>query len=502
MEELMKNFKNFIKENIDTYTIPLKPSEIKHFNVAMELNDKIKKKFGYEMALVGGACRDLFMRKFFGEEKTKEINDLDFAIYKSNTNGLNDKELTEIMNFINLDYDFSVVDEIKFLHLKVIHKPTGYEIEYTSTRKEAYRDNTRKPETQTGDILTDILRRDFTVNAIYLNIIKIDSNNIYVQPANDVIKKHIDDVRNKILKTTTENPEDVFNEDPLRVLRAVRFAGYGYDMEPKLDKTIQNFDNTVLLSKVSKERIADELGKILEKGNVDYLIKSGFITKIMSEFSEFDDKEYKDNELQHIVDVIKVAREKAPTGKKLLFLLSALFHDIGKGSTGTFSDKKERWQFLGHEEKSAEIAKKIMSNYKFSSDMIRDVSNLVSQHMVTKFFDKVPEKTIIKWILVYDNQQKYPDLIENVLLFNTIDWGGKSSKWRDEHKEMIQNERVIADKVIKLRDKIRIIKNKYKDELKEISTEIGKDKHIPATSKSGAILKRHANFILGKMKES
>lgn len=497
----MKNLKVFLKENINEYKIQLTPDELKHFKVAIELNKQVNKKFPtINTALVGGACRDLILR-YFTQNNTKTVNDLDFAIYKNTGVGLNDKELRDVMDFINTIPDFSVVDEIKFLHLKIIHRPTSYEIEYTSLRKEMYRDLSRKPETTVGQMEDDYSRRDFTINAVFLDIKNIVGNDLYVKPSNKKSEESILDIQNKILRTTTEDPNQVFDEDSLRLLRAVRFSK-DYKMDDKLKKAVDEYPSEKLLTQVSKERIADELGKILEKGDVDYLIKSGFIKKIMSEFSDFDDKEYKDAELQHIIDVIKVAREKAPKDRQLTFLLTALFHDIGKGSTGTYSSEKERWQFLGHEEESSKKAEEIMKRYKFSNPLVRDVSNLVNQHMVTKFFDKVPDKTIIKWILVYDNQQKYPDLIENALIFNTIDWGGKSPEWREKNKDMIKNEREIAKKVLYLRDEIRKIKSQYKDELSAISTEIGKDKHIPPNSKSGAILKRHANFILSKLKNS
>jgi tRNA nucleotidyltransferase/poly(A) polymerase len=500
----MKNLKTFLKESIEEYTISLLPDEVKHFKLALELDQKIKKKFpNYVTALVGGACRDLFFRKFFGSEKSNRVDDLDFSIYKKNSGiGLDDKELTDLMNFIRLNPDYSVVVEMQFLHLKVIHKPTGFEIEYTSARKEAYDRTSRKPTTAIGTLADDVFRRDFTVNAIYLEILKVDNDSVYVSPVGESTKKHIDDVRNKILTTTTENPNDAFDDDPLRVLRAVRFSGYSYDMVPKLDKAVKEYDKEKIFTKVARERVAVELGKILEKGDVDYLLKSGFITKIATEFSDFDGKEYKDAEIQHIIDVIKVAREKAPKEKQLIFFLSALLHDVGKGSTGTYSDKKERWQFLGHEIESEKKARDIMKRYKFSNPLIRDVTNLISQHMVTKFFDKVPDKTIIMWILKYDDVQDYPELIDNVLLFNTIDWGGKPEDWREKNKDMIKNEREIVKKVLTLREKIREIKSQYKGELSAISTEVGKDKNIPTLSIKGAILKRHANFILSKLKNS
>ena len=488
------------KENNDEYKITLLNEEVEHFELAIVLNKRIKQRFPtYNIALVGGACRDLFYRKFFGKDNSKIINDLDFSIFDNKTSkGLNKLELQELSNFISSD-EFAVVEELDFLHLKVIHRDSQKEIEFTSTRKEAYRDNSRKPETVVGSVIDDILRRDFTVNAIYLNILKVENDTVFVKPVNNRINQHINDIKNKILKTTTADPKQIFDEDPLRVLRAIRFSGYSYDMEKNISDYIGEFDKDVLFNKVSVERIADELGKILKKGDVDYLIKSGFINKLMEDFDEFNDKEYKEYELEHIVNVIKQAREKAPADRKLTFLLVALFHDLGKANTGVYSDKKERWTFHNHEEDSASKAKKILTKFKFSNKLIRDVSNIVKLHMETKFFLNVPDTTIIRWILTYSNVQKFPQLIENVLLFNEIDWGGKSAEWRELNKDrLLHNE--ILNKVLDLKKEIDELKIIYSDDLKDIAMRIGKDKNIQNSSKSKAILKAKAKFLFYKIK--
>lgn len=490
-------------KNIDNYSIPLTNDEIKHFQIAIKLDHDIKTKFPhYSTALVGGACRDLFFRKFFGDIDFKKINDLDFAIWNNKKNiGLDNNELIKLVQYISSTGEYNIVDHIdKFLHVKIFHKSTNYEIEYTSTRKESYHDpKSRKPETVIGAIADDVLRRDFTINAIYLNILGVDNNHVKVEPLNHVTQRHIDDVRAKILNTTTSNPNVIFDEDNLRVLRAIRFSK-DYKMTDEVDNIVKGFSGEKMLGQVSIERISEELGKILQKGDVEYLFKSGFISKIMSDFSDFDDKEYKDNEIDHIIRTIKIAREKAPPGRELVFLLSAFFHDIGKATTGTFSDKKDKWQFLGHENESSDKAGKIMRQYKFDNKLITQVTNIVSQHMVTKFFDKIPDKSIIRWILRCDDEIQRPHLVQDVLLFNTIDWGGKSDEWREKNYELIKNERAIANKVTYLQQKVREIRKKYKDELQTISKEVSNEKGMPRTSIQQAREKRHANFILGVLK--
>lgn len=481
------------------FTIPLTASEIKHFTISLELIKRIQVTFSYHVYLVGGACRDLMQNFFF--RKDKIVHDLDFAIFKDNGEGLSKEELIELMEFILLDRKYSVVDETDFLHLKVIENNSHFEIEFTSFRKETYRD-TRKPETVGGTLESDIERRDFTVNAIYLKIFDLREHSVILESDIEISEQYIEDVKNQILKTTTEDPMDVFLEDPLRIMRAIRFKGYGFELDDKIKNAIEDFPMDIFFQKVSKERISMELLTILERGDVDFLILLGFIQKIIPQFEDFIGTPYEKDELTHIVSVIKKVRElKVSNERKKIFLLSALFHDIGKAKTGQYSEKKERFQFLGHEHISAEIAKDWLIKFKFSKRIINGVYHLISEHMTTKFFNKTPLKSIVRWILLYLDKNKFPDLIENVLIFNTLDWGGKSKDWRIKNAHLIQDEQKVADMVRELVIFIDEFKEDKKEEFQRISKEIGEDKHIPIPSKKKAINKRHANLIVGEFRK-
>jgi len=502
----MRNYKQFLRESTESdgnYKIPITPSEYKHFIVAKKLNDDIKKQYpDTQMTLVGGACRDMFYRKFFGQKIQKNINDLDFSIFhKSNNKGLVRSELEELSKYITSLGYYNVIEELDFLHLKILTKADNLEIEYTSNRKEAYRDDSRNPDTSVGNIIDDIIRRDFTINAIYLDVVDINKDSVIVRPYNNESSQHIDHVKQKLLKTTTDNPEVVLDEDPLRVLRAIRFSGYGYDMDPGLESAVRNFDGKKITDKVAVERVTDELGKILEKGNVDYLIKSGFIKKIIKEFDVFDGKEYSDQVLTHIVKVIHQAREYSPEGKEFMFFLAALFHDIGKGSTGEWHDKRQNWKFLGHEKESGDITPIILKNLKVPNKIINHVTTLIKHHMRVKDFLKVPVKTIVRWLFTYDNKQKYGDLVDDVLLFNKMDWGGKPEEWQEKNKDWIKHDEII-ERVNKIRDYFREIKSDYKKELSDISRKIGQSKTIENEHKAKTILSLKTNFIIGKMKNA
>ena len=480
------------------YQIPLTTKELEHFQVSKDLIEMIQKRFSYHLYLVGGASRDLIQNFFF--KKNKLIHDLDFSIFKDNGDGLSKEELIELKEFILLDRRYSIVDDTIFLHLNIIENSTKFEVEFTSFRKESYRNN-RKPITVGGDITTDIQRRDFTVNAIYLNVLELNEKDIIVEEAIPESKDFIEDVKLGILRTTTENPMDVFEEDPLRILRAIRFKEYGFILDSKMEEAMIDFPMKIFFEKVSKERIQMELLTILERGDVNYLIHFGFIRKLIPAFSEFEFKSYRINELEHIASVIREARKlDVDDESKKIFLLAALFHDVGKGSTGTFSTIKNRFQFLGHEHISAEIAREWLTEFKFSKRIINGVYHLVKEHMTTKFFNNKSLKSIVRWILLYIDDAKFPNLINNILMFNKLDWGGKSVKWRRDNIHLIEDEERISILVKDLVIFIKMLKIEKKEVFQNISIEIGNDKHIPVLSKRRAINKRHSNFIVAELK--
>lgn len=220
----------------EIYVLPISKKEQVHFNFALDILSTIVK---YDVALVGGANRELFER--FYHEIEKEINDLDFSIFHFDGRGLTFNEMEELSKHFKEHCDVTVVDDgLKFLHLKLIGtKGTvneGLELEFGTCRKEEYHD-TRKPDTMVGTLKDDIERRDFTINSIYTRIIEGSSHYFYedgkfclrleIHPLfKDIQQSHIDDIKNKILRTTSTNPDFVLNEDPLRIMRAIRFGKF------------------------------------------------------------------------------------------------------------------------------------------------------------------------------------------------------------------------------------------------------------------------------------
>lgn len=248
----------------------------------------------------------------------------------------------------------------------------GEAIEFVHTRKEFYTPGSRKPETSFGTIEDDVFRRDFTINSLLMNI----STGEVI----DYTGKGLFDIEDGLIRTTSE-PEGIFAEDPLRMLRACRFAA-------KLNFQIE-FDTFEIMKKeshtiqtISKERIQDELMKILASKNpvkgLNLMIESGLMAFVLPEVlhtvgmsqNHFHSKDV----WGHICDVIEASQPTA------MHRLAALLHDIGKVNCRTITETGVH--FYGHENESVIVAEKFMTEHKFSNDQIDLVVSAVREHMM------------------------------------------------------------------------------------------------------------------------
>ena len=219
------------------FEIQISKEEYLHFMFAINIINRLEE---YDIALVGGSNRDLLNRHIHNINKS--VNDLDFSIFWKGGSGLTFSEFKTLSGKFKEMGDITVVDDgLKFLHIKVIGKNEylGMELEFGTPRKEIYHDTTRKPDVNVGTVIDDINRRDFTINSIYTYIDGLSSTSGYCESDReyyvdliphplfeDLQISFIDDLKNKILRTTSENPNDVFMEDPLRILRAIRFGNF------------------------------------------------------------------------------------------------------------------------------------------------------------------------------------------------------------------------------------------------------------------------------------
>lgn len=313
-------------------------------------------------------------------------------------------------------------------------------IECVQSRKEIYSDKlSRKPSCKHGTLLEDALRRDLTINALYKNI----SNDQIIDPTN----KGIDDLKNKILRTPCD-PNLTFIDDPLRMLRVIRFSSrYGWEInEETLQAIIRNKER---LSIISKERIQDEFNKILLSDNVEYGIKLLITTKLMDfiipdfifSLEIVQNKFHNETVGNHLISVCK------KTKPILVLRLAAILHDLGKIKVKS-EDNEGNVHFYQHELESKKMSESILKDLKYSNEIIEKVSFLIENHMRLKVYGNdlknIKDKSIRKLI----NDCKDEETLN--LLLDLIDADNKS------HSE----EYLLPNQIENLKNKIEVLKIK------------------------------------------
>ena len=315
-----------------------------------------------DVYLIGGYVRDIILNR--------KSQDLDFVTIGS---------AEKIANTISKKLDIKEVIHFKNFGTAML-KFKGIELQFVGARKESYRASSRKPLVENGTLEDDQNRRDFTINAL---AISLNSHNFgaLLDPF-DGLK----DLKNNTLKTPL-NPEQTFVDDPLRMLRAIRFAAQlDFSIERETFKSICKNSNRIEI--VSKERIVDELQKIIASKNPSLgfklLDESGLLELIFPEFSMLKGvevikgKAHKDN-FDHTLTVLDNLLNHSENNIWLRW--SALLHDIAKPATKRFNEKTG-WTFHGHEDKGARMVPKIFKRLKLPLDhKMKYVQKLVQLHL-------------------------------------------------------------------------------------------------------------------------
>ncbi|MGW1883485.1 CCA tRNA nucleotidyltransferase [Streptomyces sp. NPDC001970] len=322
---------------------------------------------GFSLALVGGSVRDALLGRLG--------NDLDF------TTDARPEDVLKIVrpwadSVWEVGIAFGTVGCQKDAH--VGGAPQRFQIEVTTYRSEAYDRTSRKPEVSYGDsIEEDLVRRDFTVNAMAVAL-----------PEKEFIDPHggLEDLAARVLRTPG-TPEASFSDDPLRMLRAARFAAQlDFEVAPEVVTAMEEMADRIEI--VSAERIRDEFNKLILSAHprkglallVDTGLAEHFIAELPALRLESDEHHRHKDVYEHSLTVLDQAIELEQDGPDLVLRLSALLHDIGKPRTRRF-ESDGRVSFHHHEVVGAKMSKKRLTALKYSNDMVKDISRLIELHL-------------------------------------------------------------------------------------------------------------------------
>lgn len=318
---------------------------------------------GLETYLVGGFVRD----KLLG----RSTKDADFVCAG---------DAIELAKQTAKQFDpVPQVDYFKNFGTAHIRTNDGFDLEFVGARKESYQRNSRKPDVEPGTIRDDQERRDFTINALAISLNKNNYGRL-TDPFNGV-----NDLEAKIIRTPME-PARTFSDDPLRMMRAIRFATQlGFTIDDKTWNGIRESAHRIKI--ISQERITDELNKIIlaAKPSVgfDLLYKSGLLHFIFPQMVDLAGAEYIDGygHKDNFYHTLQVLDNLSANSNDLWLRWSAVLHDIAKPATKRF-EEGHGWTFHGHEVVGGRMVPKIFAKLKLPlHEDMRFVKKMVELHL-------------------------------------------------------------------------------------------------------------------------
>ena len=386
---------------------------------------------GLECYVVGGYVRDIFLER--------PSNDIDVVVVGSGI-----KVAEELKRLVGKKAHLSVFKNFGTAQVKFRQKGVEYEVEFVGARKESYSHDSRKPIVENGTLEDDQNRRDFTINAMAICLNKARFGEL-VDPFNGLA-----DLEDGIIATPLE-PGITFSDDPLRMMRCIRFATQlNFEIEQETFEALQRMADRIKI--VSGERIKDELNKIIMAPHpsigFEYLQRSGLLQIILPELSTLDIVEEKNgrkhkNNFYHTLEVLE---NVCLHSDNLWLRWAAILHDVGKTKSKRW-DGNIGWTFHNHNLIGAKMVPQIFRRLMLPMDMkMKYVQKLVEMHMrpIVIADDIVTDSAVRR--LLNDAGEDIGDLM--VLCEADI-----TSKNEVRKKMFLENFRMVREKLTDLKEK-------------------------------------------------
>jgi len=402
-------------------------NEIKNIPIVSTITEAAKEN-GIEVFMVGGVVRDLILKR--------ERSDLDFLVIGDSlkfaekiANKLGIQKVTKFRNFGTAHFIYQ-----------------NYDIEFVGARKESYNRDSRKPIVEDGTFEDDIKRRDFTINAMAISLNEKNFGELI-----DIFNGY-NDLQNKLIKTPLD-PFQTFDDDPLRIMRAFRFAA---QLEFQVDESIMKAAKEMKerLRIVSQERITDEFLKILSAPKPSIGLKLLYDSEVLqiifpeihnlAGVDQRQDYHHKDVFLHTLIVVDNISQAT----ENLWLRFAALVHDIAKPQTKKFVEGIG-WTFHGHEELGARMMKNIFHRMKLPMNKLEYVEKLVRLHLrpIALAKEEVTDSAIRR--LIVQAGDDLQDLI-------TLCRADITSKNPQKVEKYLANYEAVMQKVLEVQEKDRL----------------------------------------------